>query len=216
MQAEALCTEMENLARATTRPTRADVARVESAWESLSTRDESLLRRFRAAQGELREAGSRIERAARRAPYETWLARYRLCRSAERALDAPDALRVKWNATPEGDIASAALTARFEAACGAAEPAASVIEGDDETFRDALVRLEIFAGLESPREDHERRRALQVERLSARLRGSAASVPPHQELALLLASWTDIDPPASPALDARLGRDLATAIDTLP
>jgi len=215
-QAEALCNDMENLARATTRPSRAEVARVESAWEAMGTRDESLLRRFRAAQADLREAGTRIERASRRAPYETWLARYRLCRSAERALDSPDALRVKWSATPDGEIASAALAARFEAACGAAEPADSIADGDDDAFRDVLVRLEIFAGVESPREDHERRRALQVERLSARLRGSTASVPPHQELAALLALWTDLAPPASPALDARLERDLATAIESLP
>ena len=137
-------------------------------------------------------------------------------RSAERALDSPDALRVKWSATPDGEIASAALAARFEAACGAAEPADSIADGDDDAFRDVLVRLEIFAGVESPREDHERRRALQVERLSARLRGSTASVPPHQELAALLALWTDLSPPASPALDARLERDLATAIESLP
>jgi hypothetical protein len=164
----------------------------------------------------LREAGARIERASRRAPYEAWLARYRLCRSAERALDAADALRVKWDAAPSGDIASATLSARFEAVANSDVVSTDAAEDDDEAFRDVLIRLEIFAGLESPREDHELRRALQVERLSARLRGAAAAAPPDQELATLLELWSELAPPASPALDARLERDLAAAIETLP
>jgi hypothetical protein len=215
-QAEALCVDMENLARATERPSRADISRIQTAWDALNTRDEGLLRRFRAAQADLREAGTRIERAARRAPYEAWLARYRLCRSAERALDAADALRVKWEAAPSCDIASETLSARFEAAAGSDGASTNAAEDDEEAFRDVLIRLEIFAGLESPREDHERRRALQVERLSARLRGAAAATPPERELAALLESWSELDPPASPALDARLERDLAAAIETLP
>ncbi|MGH8171636.1 MAG: DUF349 domain-containing protein, partial [Rhodanobacteraceae bacterium] len=215
-QAEALCVEIENLARATERPARSDISRIQNAWDALHTRDESLLRRFRAAQADLRDAASRIERAGRRAPYDAWLERYRLCRSAERALDTTDALRVKWDAAPSGNIAADALAARFEAAANSSGTPSSLSEEDDDANRDVLVRLEIFAGLESPREDHERRRALQVERLSARLRGATAALPPERELADLLEQWTALAPPASSELDARLERDLAAAIETLP
>ena len=60
-------------------------------------------------------------------------------------------------------------------------------EPDESELREVLIRIEIFAGRESPQEDRERRRALQVERLSARMRGGAAMTP-HQELAELTAS----------------------------
>ena len=74
--------------------------------------------------------------------------------------------------------------------------------------------MEIFAGLESPQDDRDRRRELQVERLSARMRGGAAMTP-HQELTDLLSRWTTLAP-ASAALDARLSRNLAAAVETLP
>jgi DNA repair protein SbcC/Rad50 len=214
-QAEALCVEMENLARTVTPPQRSAIAQIESAWDALNIRDEPLLRRFRVAQAGLRDAGARRERVARRTPYDAWLARYRLCRSAERAIESAEDLRVKWDAAPQGDIAAAALAARFEAAKSERTADAAVSDDGDEELRDVLIRLEIFAGLESPHEDHELRRKLQVERLSARMRGAAAATP-DRELADLLTRWTELAPTASPALDARLERDLAAAIETLP
>ena len=215
MQAEALCVEMENLARTVTPPQRSAIAQIESAWDTLNIRDEPLLRRFRVAQAGLRDAGARRERVARRTPYDAWLARYRLCRSAERAIESAEDLRVKWDAAPQGDIAAAALGARFEAAKSERTADAAMSDDGDEALRDVLIRLEIFAGLESPHEDHELRRKLQVERLSARMRGAAAATP-DRELADLLTRWTELAPTASPALDARLERDLAAAIETLP
>jgi len=153
----------------------------------------------------------RRERSSRRGPYEAWLARYALCRAAERAEQSADDLKAAWETAPRVDIGSGALDARFASALEG-EPSAN--DSDVPEHREVLIRLEIFAGLESPEDDRDRRRELQVERLSARMRGGAATTP-HQELAELLSRWTTLAP-ASAELDARLRRDLAAAIETLP
>jgi exonuclease SbcC len=217
-RAGALCTEFENLAKAEALPTRAEISRVSAEWDALNVRDESLLRRFRAAQAILRDVDIRRERVGRRNPYDAWLARYRLCRAAERAEQPPDDLRTAWEAAPRGEVATSALASRFETALqdasGDATPASNG-DVDEDALREVLIRIEIFAGLESPREDQERRRKLQIERLSARMRGAAA-LTPHQELAALLSRWTELAGAESSEFDARLERDLAAAIETLP
>ena len=213
-RAMSLCAELEALGQGDSTPQRSAVARIENDWESLRVREESLQRRFRAAQATLRDAGMRHERIARRGPYETWLARYRLCLAAESRSMPSEDLRAAWDAAALGDIAAAALASRFEAALqrdGESETG----EADDEALREILIRLEIFAGLESPHEDHDRRRELQIERLSARMRGEAATTP-HQQLAALLTRWTEQDALPSSELDARLQRALTAALETLP
>jgi DNA repair protein SbcC/Rad50 len=212
-RADALCAELEGIAGADAAPQRAVVTRIEGEFDALRVREEPVLRRFRAAQSALRDAGMRRERSVRRNPYETWLARYALCCGVERGEQSADEAKASWDAAPRGDIASSALATRFEAALqrdGETLPDASA----EAALREVLIRIEIFAGLESPVEDRERRRALQIERLSARMRGGAAMTP-HQELADLLSRWTAL-PLASAVLDARLRDDLAAAIETLP
>lgn len=86
-------------------------------------------------------------------------------------------------------------------------------DADTDVARDLLIELEMFSGTESPDGDRERRRVLQIERLSARMRGSAEQ--PTQELAALLARWTALG--ASDAgFDARIDRALTIALDSLP
>ena len=210
-RATALCAELEALANGDRAPPRAEIAKLEGEFDALRVRDEGVLRRFRAAQSSLRDAGMRRERSSRRGPYEAWLARYALCRAAERAEQSADDLKAAWETAPRVDIGSGALDARFASALEG-EPSAN--DSDVPEHREVLIRLEIFAGLESPEDDRDRRRELQVERLSARMRGGAATTP-HQELAELLSRWTTLAP-ASAELDARLRRDLAAAIETLP
>jgi exonuclease SbcC len=209
--ATALCAELEALAKADTAPQRAAIAKIEGEFDALRVRDEGVLRRFRAAQSSLRDAGMRRERSTRRSPYEGWLARYALCRSAERAEKSTDELQAAWEAAPRSDIAASELATRFEAASRNGGIAG---DSDEDEHREVLIRMEIFAGLESPQDDRDRRRELQVERLSARMRGGAATTP-HQELGDLLARWTTLAP-ASAELDARLSRNLAAAVETLP
>ncbi len=209
----ALCAELEALAKAEAPPQRAAIAKIENEFDALRVRDEGSLRRFRAAQASLRDAGMRRERSSRRGPYEGWLARYALCRAAERAERTSDDLNAAWNAAPRSDIAANALAARFEVALGQ-KGDATAVDTDDVEHREVLIRLEIFAGVESPSDDRDRRRELQVERLAARMRGGAATTP-HQELGELLSRWTTLGP-AADGLDARLRRDLGAALETLP
>ena len=119
-----------------------------------------------------------------------------------------------------GEIAVAALASRFESSMRNRADRASTstestsAESDVDALHEVLIRLEIFAGVESPGEDLDRRRELQVERLSARMRGASAATP-HDELAELLTRWIELA--SAPAdLDERLRRDLAAAIETLP
>jgi hypothetical protein len=151
----------------------------------------------------------RRERASRLTPYESWLTRYRLCRAAEMHAAPSGELQASWDSSAESVIAPALLGARFNQAIGGASTATI----DEDALRDVLIRLEVFGGLESPREDHDRRRALQVERLSARMRGGSAPTP-QQELNALLERWSELAPDAQ--FDTRFERAFAAAIGTLP
>jgi hypothetical protein len=209
-RASELVGEIEALAKDDARPERAAIARIDSEWDALGVRDDALVRRYRAAHAALRDGDLRRDRVSRRQPYDAWFARYKLCREAETGARAVDSIRMDWDSAPTGDIAASALAARFDAATSGE---ASASDDDDTAHREVLIRLEIFAGLESPTEDRERRREVQIERLSARMRGGTASTP-QQELGALLDQWTALPP--SPGLDARFERDFAAAVGTLP
>ena len=89
------------------------------------------------------------------------------------------------------------------------------ITADTGLFCDILLELEFLAGIEPAEGDREQRRLLQVRRLSARLSGDKTTTPADQ-LAALLARWTELGATADTTLDARLERSLAVAIETLP
>lgn len=206
-QAQALCAELEALAADAAQADRAAAARIETAWGALERVDEGLRKRFEAARAGLRSAAERRERAVRQARFAHWLARYRLCREAELGAAPADALRERWSAAAATDVAAVALEERFARAGSAAA-------ADEDSARTAVIELEMLAGVDSPDEDRERRRILQVERLSARMRGGAAASPP-QELAGVLARWTALGP-ADVVFDRRLERALSAALETLP
>lgn len=209
-RAAELVGEIEALAKDDALPQRAAIARIDNEWDALGVRDDALVRRYRAAHAALRDGDLRRDRASRRQPYDAWIARYRLVRDAESGARSLESIHADWDAAIDGNIAATALVARFDAA---ANGTAAATADDDAEHREVLIRIEIFAGLESPAEDQERRRQVQIERLSARMRGGTASTP-QQELISLLERWTQLPP--SPALDARFERDVAAAIGTLP
>ncbi|MEO6687531.1 MAG: DUF349 domain-containing protein [Dokdonella sp.] len=211
-QAESMCAEMEAFAHADTPPERNVIARLQSAWSAMRVRDEALSRRFADAQTKLQDAGARRERERRHAQYDIWRERYRLCRSVEQSPDTAAEMQAAWVAMPQGEIASTELSSRFEAAIGTVE---ALADDDEADLHDVLITIEVLAGIESPAEDLERRRALQVDRLSARLRSSTASMSTEQELVDLLTRWTSIQA-RSDELDRRLERALAGVLDTLP
>jgi exonuclease SbcC len=212
--AEALCLEMEALA-ASTAPERAAAARLKSAWDNLRVRDEHLARRFEEAESNARETALHRERASKNARFSAWLARYRLCRAAERKPAATDDLRERWTSAPTSDIATDALEQRFAAAIAHPSAGSPVAEDDLGTFRDVLIELEFLAGVEVPEQDREARRALQVARLARRMRGDSMATPA-EELDTLLTRWSALGPAPGAEWDRRLEDGVTAAIETLP
>ena len=210
-QAEALCTELESLASTGSVPERGAVARIVEGWNALRPRDEALARRFAAAQERLHEAGRAQQRRQRHLRFEQWQQRDALCRAAELAAEPAGELRSRWLAAGGGGIAAAALEQRFESAL-AHSPLPSA---DADASRALLLELELLAGIEATAEDREQRRELQVARLAARMRGTAA-LSPADEVATLLERWSALGSPADDALDARFRQALASALETLP
>jgi len=209
-QAEAVCAEFEAQAATPDRPDRAAVTRLEAAWDALRVRDDALSNRFRAAQAQLRENEARRQRHLRQARFDAWLTRYALCRAAETAAEPVDALRERWGLAPSTDIATEVLARRFEAGLAGN----TIASGDDEATRDVLIELDFLAGAEAPEQERERRRQLQLERLSARMRGGAA-LAPYDELANLLVRWSELGAVAAGADDERLERAVRSALATL-
>jgi hypothetical protein len=217
-QAETVCAELEALAAAQVPPERGAIARLQNAWDALRPRDENLLRRFGEAQSTLRDLAQRQERLRRHARFHAWLDRYRLCRAAELHAEAPESLQQRWTDAAATDIASAQLNDRFAGAFGGSHEDGSheaAVEGDDDALREVLLEIEMLAGIEAPAEDRELRRNLQVARLSTRMRG-ATSGSVEQELAALLARWSELALAPTPTLDQRLERAVTATIETLP
>lgn len=212
--AEVLCVEMETLAAAET-PERGAVAHLKSAWETLRVRDEHLVRRFEGAASNARESALRAERARKNARFSAWLTRYRLCRAAEKNAAATDDLRERWAASPASDVAAAALNGRFAVAIDHSDDIHPTSVNDTRAFREVLVELEFLAGIEAPEQDRESRRALQVARLSRRMRGDGVSTPA-EELAALLTRWSVLGPAPGAEWDRRIEGGVAVAIETLP
>ncbi|MEP7043957.1 MAG: hypothetical protein ABI843_12915 [Dokdonella sp.] len=210
LQAETVCTELETQAAMSDKVDRGAVARLEAAWDALRFRDDALSGRFRAAQSRLRDGETRRQRGLRQARFDAWLARYAICRDAENALASPDALRERWSAAPSTDIGADALSGRFEAALDGTP----LTSNDDDAARDVLIELDFLAGAEAPEAERERRRQLQLERLSVRMRGGAA-LAPYDELANLLVRWSELGAITHDGRDERIERSVRGALATL-
>jgi DNA repair protein SbcC/Rad50 len=207
-EALGLCVELEAVA-ADPGGARAALARIQQAWDALRVSDDTLLRRFASARGLLAEADARRERARRTARFDTWRERYRLCRRLEDSPGEALPLGEHRDSLPPAGVAAAALDVRWETALqGGAR-----VEAGSEAHAQVLRALEWLGGLDSPAEEAERRRELQVARLAARLRGDVAP-PVADETADLLSRWTSLAP--APSLDARFERALDAVLASLP
>ena len=131
--------------------------------------------------------------------------------SNARQIDS-DAYRAAEAGLPILSLAGDELHARVEHALGGHEPES----GDRDLLRDCVLEMEQLAGLEPPTEDRQRRMDLQLEKLSARMRGVHAPAP---DVALqnLLGEWVQLGPVASEVapLETRFKRALNAALDTL-
>lgn len=207
-RASSLCEDLEQLVDST-EIDRAAVTRIESAWNTMQVRDAGLRSRFEQALERWRAKDLAHRRAQRLARFNTWLERYGLCRDAETAGAPIDVLRERWQSAAATDIATDVLIRRFEAAIA---DAAATTTLDEDASRDVLIELETLSGLPSPTDEQDRRRALQVARLSARLGGVTRA--PRDELADLLARWSALACP-SPAADQRFRHALRNALETM-
>ena len=210
--AAGLCAELETLAAGDAPPERAAVQRIESAWRELSTADAALRQRFQSAQAKLAELGRRIEKQRHRAQFDIWLSHYELCRQLERSAIDGDGYRAAESGLPTLSLAADELRARVEQVLEGHEAEF----GDREMLRDCVLEIEQLAGLEPPAEDRQRRMDLQLEKLSARMRGVHAPAP---DVALqnLLGEWLQLGPVATgdATLETRFKRALDAALETL-
>lgn len=207
-EAAAVCAEFEALVDARDVPDRAAIAAVQKRWDELASQDPALRRRHDAARERLAMRRSDAERRERNLRFERWHARHTLCRAVELGTRDPASARAEWGDMESGAIASDTLLARIDGAgdSGNARDAAA--------FMDALLALEMLAGIEPGNEDRERRRRMQVERLAARMRGGDAASPA-EEFAGLLARWAELGPPPA-AIEQRFERAFAAALANLP
>jgi hypothetical protein len=79
-----------------------------------------------------------------------------------------------------------------------------------------VLELESLAGIEPPEVDRQRRMDLQMEKLSARMRGQQA-VAAEQALQSLLSDWLQLGTPdaSSQSLDSRFQTAVVGVLDTL-
>lgn len=184
-QASALCGELEALAQGDMDGSRAEIARIDGAWNALGIGDPGLRQRHQDAHASLRDAQARRLSEQRRGRFDVWLAHYQIVRLAERGELDGSSMRAALTGLGALTIAESAMRQRQNLI--SEETMSAVV--DTSVHRDCLLEIEQLAGIESPAGDRQRRLDLQVAKLSARMRGDIARSPTEQ-LDALLARWT--------------------------
>ncbi len=210
--AEALCAELEAIASSKVEPDRAEVQRIESAWLANGSRDAGLRQRFQSARDALDKLKTAREKNRRRAQFDIWLSHYELLRNLETgAIDAA-AIVTAQEGLPVLAIAPDQYQSRLDSVGdGQADSFA-----DPDELRDLVLGAEQLTGIDSPEEDRQRRMDLQVEKLSARMRGVHAPAPA-AALEELLTTWIELGPidHADAELEARFKRAVVATLETL-
>ncbi|HET9031956.1 MAG TPA: DUF349 domain-containing protein [Dokdonella sp.] len=207
--ATALCGELEAIAANTSEPDRAELHRIDSAWHAIGIRDAGLRQRFQNARDSLEKLKAERERNKRRAQFDVWLSHYEVLRKFEIGELDVEATRDARASLPVLAISADAFEARIREA-GSGQTASP--ENSD-LLRDQVLEAEQLAGIEPPEKDRQRRMDLQVDKLSARMRGVQAPAPA-AALEQLLGTWIDLGS-ADSDLDTRFKRAVAAILDTL-
>ena len=207
-----LCSELETLIAADNEPERSAVHALEAQWRELGCSDSALRKRFQSAQEALQRRSVERKRRERRAQFDDWLAHYCLCRRLEQAEIGVDAFVAEREQLPPLRLHTDAMQARIQPWLDGqrAESAAP------SALRDCVLELESLAGIEPPEVDRQRRMDLQMEKLSARMRGQQA-VAAEQALQSLLSDWLQLGTPdaSSQSLDSRFQTAVVGVLDTL-
>ncbi len=210
--AEALCRELEAIASSNAEPDRAEVQRIESAWKAVASGDGELRKRYQDARGALDRLKDAVERNKRREQFDIWLGHYELLRQIENAESDAAAIHASRESLPTLAVSATEFNTRIEAASSGG----SGTSADSDLIRDHVLEAEQLAGIEPPEVDRQRRMDLQVEKLSARMRGVQAPAPA-VALEQLLASWISLGPvdSADVDLEARFKRAVMATLETL-
>ncbi|CAK0780766.1 putative DUF349 domain-containing protein [Gammaproteobacteria bacterium] len=231
---EALCEQIETLAQrngAELATTRSELATLEQQWATLpaAPREDAaaLDNRFRKAVTAYHEAVTTLRRQQAWEAVETLAIRGALCTELERSAETDgdqatvvEAARNRWNAL--GQEVEPPLTARFERACSRASlpieqrrEQVALEPNEAEALETLCIRLEVFAGVDSPPESARARLSHQVNRLAEGLgQGREVTNPEQRRIQFmeLLQTWYATGPiPAElhTVLEARVGRVLA-------
>ena len=210
--AAALCAEFETLANGSTMPERSALQQIENGWRALGIRDAALRQRFDSARDRLSSLETRHAREQRRAEFDIWSAHHALCRSLERgAIDASTFITSR-SGLAVLNLATGELAGRAQTILDGA----AVQPGAGDALRDCVLEIEQLAGIEPPAEDRQRRMDLQVEKLSARMRGVQAPAPAHA-LRELIVTWSRLGPVGEDdaGLESRFERALLASLESL-
>jgi hypothetical protein len=184
---------------------RAALREAETQWQTGA--DRGLDQRFRQARDAITHVVKDASRKKRLRRFTLALRKYRIVRSVELSAATRESAAGEW---AEIGVSHAEfdkpLHARFERA--------EINAADADAAGDALVRLEMFAGIDSPASDRQRRMDLQVRRLSSHMRGGT-NQDAESELTSLLTEWFALGAVADAALDERFDRAAKGAIDNL-
>ena len=207
-----LCAELEAMATADCPPERTEVQRIESAWRALGCSDPALRQRYQRAQDALGSLKSKLDKDKRRARFDVWIAHHDLLRRLESKQIDAEAFATLRAALPAIDIGADAFQARIEA-----RDLDTVMDAaQSDALLDCVIEAEQLAGIESAEADRQRRMDLQVEKLSARMRGDQAPSPV-VALETLLEQWIELGPAdaADSGLESRFNRAIPAILDTL-
>ncbi len=226
---EALCEQLENLAQRIEDTHPHEVATLEQQWATaaVAPREEmaALENRFRKALAVYQDALATFRRRARWKDVEQWEVRGHLCTELETLVgsDARDpavveALCGRWNALEP--CTDPRITARFDRALQPPAMGTMLDTQAMDALEMVLIRLEIFAGIDSPPESARVRLSHQVNRLAAGLGQAQEAVNPeqrHNQLIELLRAYHVAGPiPVAlrTVLESRLTRVLAAVQET--
>lgn len=210
---EHLCDQIEQL---TEKPiedigaARQEFAELQQRFEALGPfpreRQEAIQKRYRAVCDLFRQGLTNAQIQVRKAAYQEMWRRARLCDALEARLLAAagtaQQAEVPWDseqALPAA--ASDGLQARYadlvERLQRGEQPDAQSLAENAAQLHDLCIRLEIAAGVESPREDQQRRMELQVSRLSSGLQGRHGALSGPELIEQLQVEWCLVGPVAA-------------------
>jgi len=193
------------------------LARTRQQWEAIGwvpRKDEdSLEKRWRAAQQQFTDAQRAAESRAHVSALDNLARRAALCHQWEQAALAgrapePATVEAEWTALPApGGSHAAAIEQRFSQALG--RPDAATLSDNLAAKRSACLRLEVLLELESPEDCQDERMAYKVERLNAALKKETGAQDSPEDLLLAALTTGAVPADAATSIERRIESCLA-------